>query len=235
VKSELHPVTLVLEPLFSSSSLDPEAIAVCQQAVDAYLRENIFFESTDFVETMDTLYGLNDNRTYSILRVQGVAGSTFYLMPSKQGLRFAALHTASRFLKKSGKYQGAVLGAEMKKLCLLTESVVVEVTKTMTYMKRVSTGIKDVVEVEYPSVEKLQLFYECERKIAYASHDDAVAALWEENDVYRCHHCGMYHQGKSPSEDKDTIDENMRLKRFQRVWRYSHNLGEFRHKADNLT
>lgn len=233
--TELHPVTLVLEPLFTSTSLDPEALERCKQSVNEYLTEIIFFQSEDFVETLNTLYALNDKKTYSILQMGTSSGYTYFLMPCQQGLRYAAVREACRYLKKSGKYHGEVLGAELKKVYLLAEGIVVEVAKTLTYMKRSATGIKDEVEVEYPTVEKLKLFYECGRKISYASTDEAEAALWDENDIYLCRHCAKHHQGKSPKENDVEVDDQTRLKRFQRVWRYSHNLGEFRHKAENLS
>lgn len=233
--SELHPVTQQLQPLFNSTSLDAGAVDLCKQAVDEYLREIIFFESEDFVETLNTLYALNDKKTYSLLQIEDDAGYTYFLMPSRQGLRAVALNSACLYLKESGKYQRELLKVEQMKAQALAGSVVVEVAKNLTYMKRSATGIKDEVEVEYPPVETLTLFYECERKIAYESAYEAEAGLRGGNDVYLCRHCGKHHQGKSPKEAEVQVDEQTRLKRFQRVWRYSHNLGEFRHQAKNLS
>lgn len=234
MKAELHPVTQHLQPLFASTPLDSQAVELCKQAVDEYLKGIIFFQSEDFVETLNTLYALNDKKTYSILQLGTESGYTYFLMPSQQGLRYAAIHSACRYLKKSGNYHGEVLGAELAKVYFLAEAIVFEVAKNLTYMKRSATGIKDEVEVEYPPVEKLKLFYECERKIAYESVADAEEALWDDNDVYLCRHCKKYHQGKSPKEHEVEVDDQTRLKRFQRVWRYSNNLGEFRHKANSL-
>jgi hypothetical protein len=232
--AELHPVTQHLQPLFDSTTLESEAVEICKQSVDEYLRGIIFFQSEDFVETLNTLYALNDKKTYSILQVSSASGYVYFLMPSQQGLRYAADLPACRYLKKSGNYHGEALGAELTKVHLLADAIVFQIARNLTYMKRSATGIKDEVEVEYPPVEKLKLFYECERKIAYESAGDAESALWDYNDVYVCRHCKKYHQGKSPKENEVEVDEHTRLKRFQRVWRISHNLGEFRHKADTL-
>lgn len=232
---ELHPVTQQLQPLFDSTSLDVMAVDLCKQAVDEYFREIIFFESEDFIETLNTLYALNDKKTYSILQIGSDSGYTYFLMPSQQGLRWVVSHSAFRYLKESGKYQGKLLGVEQMKAHKLAGSIVVAVTKNLTYMKRSATGIKEEVEVEYPPTETLKLFYECGRKIAYESTAEAEAGLWDGNDVYLCRHCEKYHQGKSPKENEVEVNDQTRLKRFQRVWRYSNNLGEFRHKAENLS
>lgn len=232
--TELHPVTVAVEPLFANSSLDSRIVDVCRRAFDEYLEDNIFFTSNDFVEAMNALYSLNDGKTYRVLQIDTDSKATYFLMPCKQGLRFAISHSGYRYLKESGNFNEKVFPIEAKNIATLTNALMTSLNKTLTCMKRVATGIKDEVEVEYPPIEILQRFYECGRKIPYDSHADVVDALWDYNDAYRCRHCGKYHQGKTPSES-ESIDDETRLKRFQRVWRYMHNLGEFRHKADKIS
>jgi hypothetical protein len=232
--SDLHPVTQQLQSLFDSTSLDSQAVEICKQSVDEYLTKVIFYKNDDFVETLNALYALNDKKTYSILQLGTDASYTYFLMPSQQGLRYAAFHSACRYLKKSGKYHGEVLGVELSKVHLLAEAIVFEVTKNLTYMKRSATGIKDEVEVEYPPFEKLKLFYECERKMPYASLSAAEAGVLEANGVYLCSHCRKYHQGRNPNDIYE-LNSDAYLNRYQRVWRWSHNLGEFRHKAEKVS
>lgn len=233
--SELHPVTQQLQPLFDSTPIDAVAAEVCKRVLDEYIRGIIFYENEDFVETLNTLYSLNDKKTYSILEIETNSGYTYFLMPCTQGLRQVIFHAGSRYLKQSGKYSGKALGVEMRKVSALAELIVEAVTKSLTYMKRSATGIKEEVVVEYPPVEKLQLFYECERKIAYESLMKAGAELWDGNKAYLCSHCKQYHQGRTPKEEDEAVEDSTYLKRYQRVWRYSHHLGEFRHKAETLS
>lgn len=217
--------------MFNATSLDSIAVDICKRAVDAYFQENIFFESASFLEVLNTLYALNDNQLYSILQVGNGSDSTYFLMPSnRQGLR-KATKTPYEYLKDSGNYQRESLALELGKLKELVEAICISVAKTLTYMSRRATGIKETEEVQYPPVVELKLFYECKRKIAYDSANAVVEGLFEENEAYMCSHCQKYHQGKSPSRVEEVTDTSY-LKRYKRVWRMRHKLGEFRPKKN---
>lgn len=230
VMTELHPVTCQLQPLFDSTSLDAVAVELCRQAVDDYFQQSIFFESESFLEVLNTLYALNDNNLYSILQIGNSTGYTYFLMPQRQGFRRAVAKPPYEYLKSSEHYQRENLAVELKKVQGLVDAICVCVMKTLTYMTRRATGIKEAEEVHYPSFEELKLFYECKRKMAYDSVDAVTAGLFEENEAYLCSHCQKHHQGKSPSKVEEVADTSY-LKRYKRAWRMRHRLGEFRHSS----
>lgn len=86
--------------------------------------------------------------------------------------------------------------------------------------KGYNTAVHD--DVELPSKEVLQKFYECGRKSVLSEQDRQRFVLEGEETVYLCSRCGGYHRGHTPTGQK--IPEEIMYGRWRTAWRRYYNL-----------
>lgn len=72
---------------------------------------------------------------------------------------------------------------------------------------------------EYPSEQVLQKFYECERKTAYTSRDEALVNCEQNHVVYGCSYEDHWHQGTPRSNTWQNKPHEIQLNQWQTVWR----------------
>lgn len=72
---------------------------------------------------------------------------------------------------------------------------------------------------QYPSEQVLQKFYECERKTAYISRDEALINCEQNHIVYKCSYKSHWHQGTPKSNTWREKPHEIQLNQWQTVWR----------------
>lgn len=72
---------------------------------------------------------------------------------------------------------------------------------------------------QYPSESVLQEFYECGRKTAYNSYNEALSKCEQNHVVYECSHEKHWHQGTPKSNTWENKPHEIQLNQWQTVWR----------------
>jgi hypothetical protein len=219
----IHPIAAGLAQWVDVEDEDAQKILL--ESLREYFEDIVLFETSSHHEAFQFLYSQNDNKTYDILSIPNGDHYDMFVTPSNDKFHEVVRCPAVGFLKDSGRYEREQLHFQLSNLgknVLLLKRIL---KRDYTFTTRVATG--DFPDsLEYPSVGIMKLFYECERKVKYASPDEAMNALDTRCHVYSCKHCGYYHQGRPRQENTTrTPDEAEMLRRYKRVWNTYHREG----------
>lgn len=212
----------VVDEIFSMSPVTPLVTNKAIIFLKEYYRVNTLMVSDDFPEIKQALYELGDNQLYSIFSLCFEDAYTYHLIPAKKVMPFGALSGIINLVKEETELTGPEIG---RLYTALKEPILVlsEVLKSSTRTTRRAIGF-GVREVSLPNLVELKKFYECGRKAAYVTKEEAETAAigQKENVPYKCPHCGLYHQGRLPTGDK--IADGIMFNRYVTAWRRYHKI-----------
>lgn len=218
--SYTHPLTQQVQELFIDSELTPDVTCLFLKELNDIFVGNTIMHSNNLPAVVRRLYEIDDNQIYSIISVCTLDGYEAVLLPQLLPEVFKnARNKTVELLKKSGKYAGKELYDEIFKLGALL-AIVIRVLKHSTRTSRRAIGNGESShEIEFPDYETLKAFYECGRKVAYASFGEGEANLEYNNNVYLCIHCNKYHQGQPKAATAPPVAEEVILGRYRTAWR----------------
>lgn len=220
--TERHPLTEQVEELFLSSELSPTITNDLLDTVDQYFKDKTVEIGDHLPSVINNLYAIEDHKLYSIISICYRDRYEAVLIPS---LVHFILHVQKGVLnrvKLSEQYQGVELGKVVSNVNKLLRLIYETLGSSMVTTRR-AVGVDEKAPVVFPDVETLKVFYECKRKVKYASKVEAEQAMVSRYEAYRCLHCSHYHVGQ-PSVTGVTLPESVRLARYKRVWRRYHKI-----------
>ena len=204
---------------------DEDARKIVLDSLRNYFEGIVLFETSSHDEALQFLYSQNDNKTYDILSIRNGDHYDMFVTPSNGKFHEALKFPAVKFLKSSGRYEKEQLHYQLAELGRNVMQLKKILRKEYTFTSRVATG-NTPDSLEYPSLDTMRVFYECERKVQYESPDAALNALDKRCHLYSCGYCGKYHQGRPRQEGTlRTPDEAEMLRRYRRVWNTYHRDG----------
>jgi hypothetical protein len=220
---DMHPIAAGLARWVDVE--DEDARKLLLESLGKYFENIVLLETSSHEEALQFVYGQNDNKTYDVLSIRNEDHYDMFVTPSNDKFHEVVRFSASNFLKASGRYEKEQLHFqlyELEKNCRQLKKIL---RKDYIFTSRVATG-NTVDSVEYPSLDKLKIFYECERKVQYDSPDESISALHTRCHFYSCEYCGKYHQGRPRQEGTlKTPDDVEMMKRYRRVWNQYHRDG----------
>jgi len=201
------------------SPFSPKVTSWIAEKVKAHYRASVLFATVDYPLVADTLYSKDDNVMYAIVSVSYVDDYYFYLLPADAvKVNKSVLREITFYVKdheaSTNKEIGEVIGKSNTLLSALGELMV---SSTRSRRKAI---VGDEPEFVLPSVEVMQAYYECGRKVQFSSEEDALEHLEGENAVYRCKRCNLWHQGRHPTGQK--VAQSVMEGRWRTVWRREH-------------
>ena len=219
-----HPIAKALRRLVHSADIDNDVRNCLLTTLNDYFEKNTIVRTDSFSEAADILYARNDNELYDVLSIWNIDHYDFFVAQSSQDFVIAVGTPPMHFLKSLHRYERQELHTNMQNIGQLVKAMKKLLKSEYIYTTRRATGTKSP-EFEFPPLEKLKFFYECERKIKYMTSEEGLERLESGNHVYLCSTCKHYHQGR-PRQDttvKEPEPEEM-LRRYQRIWRQYHNV-----------
>lgn len=219
----MHPIAAGLAPWVDVK--DEDARKLLLESLRKYFDNIALLETTSHDEALQFLYSQNDNKTYDILSVRNGDHYDMFVTPSNDRFHDVVKFPAANFLKASGRYEKEHLHIQLAELGTNVRQLRKVLRKDYTFTSRVATG-NTADSLEYPSLETMKFFYECERKVQYDSPDESISVLDARCHFYSCNHCGKYHQGRPRQEGTlKTPDEVEMMKRYRRIWNQYHREG----------
>lgn len=210
----------VVDEALSLSDLPPYIVAIMSDIIKKHYAESIVTAIDDpgIPEITKFLYGLNDNKLYSIVSFCYQDKYTHFLLPAKN----VKLPFKATDIIKLAREKYNLQGKEISDFALKLKDVshtFNDVFSSSTRTTRRAVG-NDGKEVELPPVEELERFYKCGRKQRYESRESAAEALSGVNDAYLCPFCDGWHQGKTPTGE--LIPQHIQEGRWVTAWRRYH-------------
>lgn len=218
-----HPIARALRDFHPAQEVDVDALNYVVTVLSAYTIEHLIFRSSSYRETLDFVYGLNDDQLYTVVSAPHddhydffVIHSDYFHPRSANHMHFREIRYSSvDFLKNLNRYEGQQLGMNLKSM----GEALKDMKKSLTYTARRAIGVTEEQEVVYPHFDRLKSFYECERKVRYDSVEDGLRSCEDWNKVYRCEHCSHYHQGRPRQVTPEDNDSAKVLQRYQVTWK----------------
>lgn len=218
-----HPIMMTLGEFNPVENMDAEVFDFLIDLMGRYLIEHAIFRSSHYRETLDFVYGRNDGQLYSVVSSAHDDHYDFFVIHSDYFHYKSIKHMHARqifmdcvsFLRSLNRYQKEEIASQE----IYIHSVLRQIRRTLVYTRRRGSGVKEDKGVIYPSLDELKIFYECERKISYASLEEGLKYCDGNKEVYRCEHCGGYHQGHPPQVSPEDGDPVKVINRYKLTWR----------------
>jgi hypothetical protein len=210
-------ITDIIDEAFADSELTPnDQSKVRGILVSSYLEDIHFFDS----ETAANHYIYSNHMTdaQDVHRV----GSVCFVLPGNLNINKQA-KPFIRSLQDRYEDNPERIGTEVRKATATIHSVRQAFLNYRISRRKYTEG-SHLLDAEpvYPEDIVLQKFYECGRKVQYATEEDTQVHLQSGNDPYQCHWCGNWHQGRKPSGE--FIPFEMKKHRWQQSWRRHHGI-----------
>lgn len=204
---------------------DEDARQILLESLRKYFENLVLLETSSHDEALQFLYSQNDNKTYDVLSIRNSDHYDMFVTPSNDKFHEVVRFPAINFLKSSGRYEKEKLHLQLSELGKNVMQLRKILRKDYTFTSRVATG-NTVDSFEYPALDTMKVFYECERKVKYDSPDESIDSLHTQCHFYSCDYCGKYHQGRPRQEGTlMTPDDVEMMKRYKRVWNQYHRDG----------
>ena len=214
-----HVFETVVDEVLTVSAAKPVMVSALRAALLSYYDEHVLFVTDDYPACVDMLYGFNDKKIYSILSLSFVDEYVFILMRAD---KVSPRQIVSSIINDVKKSNPDLTGPEIQNVvfkALEVKNALIELLVSSTRTSRKAAG-DDIKTVVLPDMAVMQAFYECGRKVQYGSTVEAAEHVTGDNEVYVCTHCGLYHQGKSPTGQ--TVPQNIMEGRYRTAWRRYH-------------
>lgn len=171
----------------------------------------LFFDRTD-----------TENR-YSIVAASTPEEAYVYLVivNLKPHIYAANKKLVTLFKELHPEIAGVNMGTEIRKITNLHKTVE-ELYSVNTRTTRTPYGPEEHKTWDKPSLEELERFYKCGRKVAHQTYEEALTEAHEGEHPYKCNYCGLYHRGKEPTGIK--IPLHIQHGRWVTTWRRKHNV-----------
>jgi hypothetical protein len=206
----------LVDEVLCAANLPPRYVSFLRNGLRDHYEQFVLDINDDYPYLAHKLYEFNDNEMYSIVSLSFVNKPyVMFLIARGEISGQKVFRSLVTFIKDEHIYERENLGAILSKVSEISKIFQEMIAScTRTSRKAVGVGVKDV---ELPSREELQRFYECERKVRYLSLTELENALQVDKQGYLCHHCGTYHQGSSPTGE--IIPAHIMYGRWVTTWR----------------
>jgi len=164
------PVDLIssyIEENIVLSDLPPKATTHLHKTLTTYLQNQLINHSDNYPQLIKELYTLNDNKQYSLLALATThTGYHMFLFPQTALIMTPVKTEYIKWLKENFVFK---TGPEIGELVGKAETVF----KTLRELNHINTRTRRTAkgygkkDITFPTEEKLQRFYECERKKPY--------------------------------------------------------------------
>lgn len=214
-----HPIAKVLGKFIQDADVDNDVRNYVMVLLNSYFEQITIFRFTDYHEAIEALYDINDNELYDAISVWNIDRYDYFVTQSNQNFLLTLRSPSSMFLKSLNRYERQELHESLQKVGGAIAAMRTFLKNECGYTSRRAKGTKDLKDIIYPSLDKLKLFYECERKVQYGSIEAVSESLEKGNGFYFCSHCTRYHQGRSRKASAVELEPDNLLKRYKRTWK----------------
>lgn len=206
--------------LYSLAQRSAEQAGLSTEYIDKFCNEVVEFYgmvtqsfSSD-AEARSYIYGNKITQAHSIYKIDN---SLFIIIPDKVKLSFNT--KTGKELGHSLKSTPHLIPQEVSKVGAAVRLLRERLDERFISSRKHSNELASKSTPQYPSERVLQNFYECERKTAYTSHDEAVANCEQNHVVYECSYKKHWHQGTPRSNTWRNKPHKIQLNQWQTVWR----------------
>jgi hypothetical protein len=212
----------IIDESLTLSNCSPYVTGLMREVFISHYATHTLFVSDNYPEIINVLYGMNDQKMYSIVSLSFVDEYMFFLLPLDQVSPRDAIREIISEVKQHTNFSNLELGKLIKNIHEVKFMLqMVFDSSIRTSRKAVGNNIV-VSEPVLPPIEEMKRFYECERKTIYSSTEDATQKLSGVNEVYTCPHCGKLHQGQKPTGM--AVPQNVMEGRYRTAWRRYHGI-----------
>jgi hypothetical protein len=158
-----------------------------------------------------------DNKIKQAHSIYKMDTSLFIIIPDQTKLRFNT--QTGKELANSLKSTPWLIPQEVSKVGVAVRLLREKLDKRFISSRKYSDKLTSKPAPQYPSEQVLQKFYECERKTAYISRDEALINCEQNHIVYKCSYKSHWHQGTPKSNTWRDKPHEIQLNQWQTVWR----------------
>lgn len=213
-------LSAIVDEVLSLSTLPPNITSKLRTVLINYYDSIILLVSDDYPTVAQRLYEINDNEMYAIISLCSVDEYSFFLVQVNKIKAGSVFKKFVEQIKKDYNFSNNEIGTVISKIIQLKIGLN-ELLDNSIRTKRKSTGYS-LLKVVLPPMITMKKFYECERKTSYSNKEEALQNVSNKNEIYLCHYCSKYHQGKAPTGQN--IPKEIIEGRYQTTWRRYHHV-----------
>lgn len=193
-------ISVLVDEAVITADLPPSVVSIFRAAFVEHFDTTTIMVSRDYKALAAKLYSMRDEVQYAIFGLSYPDCEYMYFLIRAEDLKAqSVLRKVVAGFKASLSFQKSEDIGEFVYRVSTAHKTLQELLDDCVRSKRTSHADATDKEADLPSMEELQIFYECGRKHKYVSLDEAETSLESGNQVYQCHWCKSWHQGHPPT------------------------------------